>query len=179
MAAKTESHRLVELIDLKPGAVVAEIGSGDGEMTVDLARILGPRTRIYSTELKEELPALRQAVRDAKLNNVTVLEAGMHATNLPSGCCDAVFMRRVYHHFRQAERNNRSAFASLRPGGRMVIIDFQPKKHWKPPQGVNHRGGHGVSQKEMIREVERAGFKLERIDNDWPDDMYAVVFRRP
>ena len=178
-AEQSETERLVALLRVGPSSTVAEVGAGDGELTVEVARLLGAESRVYTTELEKELPALRKAVGDAGLRNVTVLEAGVHATRLPRQCCDAIFMRRVYHHFQKAARNNRSAFHTLRPGGRLVIIDFQPKKNWKPPEGVKRRGGHGVSQKDMIREVRAAGFTVERIEDDWPGDLYAVVFLKP
>lgn len=173
---ESEAERLVDLLKLRPSATVAEIGAGDGELTVEVARLLGAGSRVYTTELRNELPALQRVIDGSRLTNVKVIEAGVHKTRLPRQCCDAIFMRRVYHHFQKPERNNRSAFHSLRPGGRLMIIDFQPRKDWKPPAGVNHRGGHGVSQKDMIREVTAAGFLLERVEDDWPGDLYAVVF---
>lgn len=176
---RSESDRLISLLQLQPGATVADIGAGDGDLSIALARKLGPRSLIYSTELKKALPDLRRAVKRAKVKNVLLVEAGARKTNLPARCCDAIFIRRVYHHFQDARSENQSVFRNLRPGGLLAIIDFQPKKHWEPPEGVHHRGGHGVDRGEMIREVTAAGFELVRIEEDWPEDMYAVLFRKP
>lgn len=57
---------------------------------------------------------------------MTVLEAGERATHLPPECCDAIFMRRVYHHLTAPSAILTSIHEALRPGGRLVIIDFRP-----------------------------------------------------
>jgi ubiquinone/menaquinone biosynthesis C-methylase UbiE len=177
--AESEAEQIINLLGLRPGMALADVGAGDGDLTIDLARRLGPTTTVYATELRKELESLQRAVGGAELQNVRVLEAGFDQTNLPSNCCDAILVRRVYHHFQKPALNNRSAFQSLRPGGRLAIIDFEPKKHWEVPKGVRNRGGHGVARDAVIRELKASGFELVRVVEDWPEDMYAVLFRKP
>ena len=55
-----------------------------------------------------------------------MLEGAAAATNLPPACCDAIFMRDVYHHITEPEAFNKSLAASLKPGGRLAVIDFPP-----------------------------------------------------
>jgi len=120
-----EAERLAELLALRPGMTVAEIGAGTGWLTVDVAARVGTAGRVYSTELS---PArrddIRQAVAGAALTNVIVIEAGEHDTNLPSECCDAIFMRDVYHHFTHPTEIARSVWAALKPGGRLAVVSF-------------------------------------------------------
>lgn len=175
----SQPDRLINLLSLKEGMTVAEVGAGEGELTIAIARKLGPRSLVYSTELKRELPDLRRAIRKAGLRNVLITEAGVRDTNLPRACCEAIFMRRVYHHFQDPRAENRSLFRNLRPGGRLAIIDMEPQKDWDPPAGVHNRGGHGVARDEVIAEVTAAGFELVKEVNDWPEDLYALVFRKP
>jgi protein-L-isoaspartate O-methyltransferase len=78
---RTEAKRLVELLGVESGDAVAEIGAGNGELTAEIARILGARSRVFTTELKRELSGLRSGVEDAP--NVTVVEALADSTNLP------------------------------------------------------------------------------------------------
>src|SRR5512139_130352 len=93
-----EVARLSELLQLREGMTVAELGAGRGWLTMEVTRQVGPSGRVYATELDAtRLDELFAAAADAGLRHVTVLPAGDHATNLPAGCCDAVFMRRVYH----------------------------------------------------------------------------------
>ena len=99
-SATPEAERLVETLELRPGDAVADIGAGAGAMSVAVAVVLGPRSRLYATEISAaRLDEIRAAVSEAGLDNVTVVEGHATRTNLPEACCDAIFVRRVYHHF--------------------------------------------------------------------------------
>jgi hypothetical protein len=69
---------------------------------------------------------------------------------------------------------------ALRPGGRLVIIDITPQKHWRKLEGVPERGGHGISPESLIRDLTGAGFELVARHEDWDgdEDRYCLVFRR-
>lgn len=179
-AVATEADRLVALLALEPGDAVADIGAGDGEMTIAVARKLGPPSRIWATELADELRGLRRAIGAAGVAGVEAVEALPDETNLPPGCCDAVYLRRVYHHFQRPERNAASLLRTVRPGGLVAVIDFEPREGWSAPEGTpENRGGHGMPSALLVKEMERAGFELVRIERDWPESMYAALFRRP
>ena len=123
--ADVEVARLIQLLDLEPGTTVAEIGAGSGWLTVEVAEHVGPSGHVFSTELSESrLAEIEEAVADASLSNVTVIAAGEDDTHLAVNCCDAVFMRRVYHHLSDAAAINKGLYAALKPGGTLAIIDF-------------------------------------------------------
>jgi hypothetical protein len=66
---------------------------------------------------------------------------------------------------------------SLKPGGRLAIIDFPPRSGLDPVQGVPaNRGGHGIPQKIVIEELTAAGLQVEKVVTDWPDNDYCVLF---
>lgn len=176
-----EAQRLADLMQWKPGSIVAEIGAGDGQMSFAAAERVGSGGHVYSTEIDEEkLSALREKVSDRKLQNITVMKAGALATNLPAGCCDAIFMRRVYHHFGQPAEMDASLFRSLKPGGLVAIIDFAPRGGLpKVEHAPSDHGGHGVPQDVLVQEMKHAGFEVISRLNDWPERDYCVVFRRP
>ena len=90
---------LVEVLELGPGSVVADIGAGGGELSLAIAPHVGAAGRVYASELGDSLERLEQGVEEADATNVTVIEASLDRTNLPESCCDAVFTRFVYHHF--------------------------------------------------------------------------------
>lgn len=156
----SDPGRLIEALRLSPGAVLAEIGAGDGTLTLALARHVGPDGRVYTTELGAgRLAALRKAVARSSLTQIEVLEAHDRRTNLPDACCDAIVMRDVYHHFADPEAMNASLLAALKPEGRLAIIDFQPRgEHAGSPPERSQGGTHGVGRRTVTGELEAAGF---------------------
>src|SRR5689334_15600913 len=95
-----DAERLVEALAVHAGSTVGEIGAGAGELTIALARVVGPSGHVTSNDLnKASVAKIDRAVADAGLTNVTVVEGRESETNFPLACCDAIFMRNVYHHF--------------------------------------------------------------------------------
>ena len=181
-----EAARLFELLELRPGMTVAEVGAGRGEMTVEMSKRLGPNGRVYSTELDPaRLAEIRNAVSREQLTNVTVVEAGVRVSNLPAACCDAIFMRDVYHHFTSPDEYDRSLAAALKPGGRLVVIDFEPTPGLAMPEGVPaNRGGHGVTPNIIVDEMKAAGLSEVRTIPGWTNlranrQMFLVLVRKP
>ena len=184
--AAREAPQLAELLALKPGMVVADVGAGGGAMSVVLAKWLGPTGRVYATDIRaEQLAEIRAAVAGNALSNVVVLEGAEASTNLPSGCCDAIFLRDVYHHLTRPHEFDASLLAALKPGGRLAVIDFPPHPGSSIPAGVPaDRGGHGIPPLMVVTEVTRAGFRHLRTMSQWPPDddrnrLFLVMFEKP
>ena len=184
-AAEIEVPRLVELLELKPGMTVADVGAGFGAWTMRFSRWLGPEGRVYATDIgAAQLAALRDAVQRERLANVTVLEGASSTTNLPALCCDAILIRDAYHHLTKPEDIIRSFAASLKPGGRLAVIDFPPRPNTEVPAGVPaNRGGHGVPSEVVQREVGEALTHVRTIPMWAPDSqpasLFLVLFRKP
>jgi predicted methyltransferase len=182
--AAAEAPQLAQVLDLGPGMVIADIGAGFGALTVALSSWLGPAGRIFASDITPHaLAALRAEVSERGLANVTVLQGDAAATNLPPGCCDAIVLRDVYHHLTSIERFNRSVHASLKPQGRLAIIDFAPDPGSELPRGVPaNRGGHGIRPELVIEEVTAMGFAHVRTIPVWPPEtksgLFLVLFRR-
>lgn len=177
-SAELEVPRLVELLQLEPGMTVADVGAGFGAWTMSFSRWIGPAGRVYATDLgAPQLAALREAQDREQLTNVTVLEGATNATNLPALCCDAILVRDVYHHLTSPDDMVRSLASSLKPGGRLVVIDFPPRPNSDVPSGVPaNRNGHGVPPEVVVSE---AGAVLTHVRTipDWsPDSQPASLF---
>jgi ubiquinone/menaquinone biosynthesis C-methylase UbiE len=175
--AAEEVKRLAELMGWKAGTIAADIGAGDGKYTFAAVERVGASGKVFATEIDaKKLEELSDEVAKRKLANVIVVESKEAETNLPVGCCDAIFLRRVYHHLTKPAEFDASLAKSLKAGGRLAIIDFAPRAGLEPVEGVpSNRGGHGIPQKIMIEELSAAGLQVEKIMNDWPEDSYCVL----
>lgn len=183
-SATAEAERLVETLGLRPGDAVADIGAGAGDMSVAIADVLGPRSRVYATEISAaRLEEIRAATSEAGLGNVTVLEAHATRTNLPEACCDAIFVRRVYHHFGDPAAMHESIRRSLKPGGRFAVLDFPHRRSttdFVPPEQRASGDTHGVNADTVLKELTEAGFEDVRlVTEDWPGGMFLVMARNP
>jgi predicted methyltransferase len=178
-----EVERLAAWLEVKPGTRVADLGAGDGTFTISLAHRVGSTGHVYATELDDEqLAQIQQATIEAALSNVTVIKGAVSRTNLPEACCDALFSRVVYHHLTDPAAINADVFRALRPGGLLVIIDFEPGgiMNWiGRPETADRHGGHGTPKGTVVKEVTAAGFQLMRGPETWRGRTYAVLFKRP
>jgi predicted methyltransferase len=176
--AEREAPQLAEVLGLKPGGTVADIGTGGGAMAMVLGRLVGSG-RVYATDITQRsLTLTREYARKEGLSTITVIEGAATSTNLPAECCEALFLRNVYHHVTEPAAFNKSLYATARPGARLAIIDAPPAKDSALPSGVPaNRGGHGVPATVVIDELTAAGFVHVRTIQGWPPgDKYPAVF---
>jgi SAM-dependent methyltransferase len=183
--AELEVPHLSGVLELEPGATVADVGAGFGAMSVVLAH-RDKTGKVIATDVTENSVAvIRNYVQREGLVNVSVLLSGASSTNLPDACCDAIFLRNVYHHLSEVAAFNRSLFAALKPGGRLAIIDAPPGKPETPPPGVPaNREGHGIRAALVVEELTAIGFTVGRTIDKWPPDAksqpaYLLLFRKP
>ena len=183
--AAGEIGRLAELMGWKAlrssgstGTVVADIGAGDGQYSFAAVEHVGKTGKVFATEIDaKKVAELRGEVARRKLANVIVVESKERDTRLPAGCCDAIFLRHVYHHLTKPAEFDAGLVRSLKSGGRLAIIDFPPRAGLEPVEGVpSNRGGHGIPEKIVIEELKAAGLKVEKIVEDWAENDYCVLF---
>jgi SAM-dependent methyltransferase len=177
-ASGPEMPRLEEALALRTGMVVADVGAGKGQLTLALAGAVGSAGHVFSSEIDPaRLRALRAAVAEARLGNVTVVEAEPGASGLPAGCCDAIVLRRVYHHLTDPAAINASLLRALRPGGLLAVIDIPP------PFLFPDRSSFGIAPQIVIDEVTASGFEMLELRTDWPGrgplESYCALFRKP
>ncbi len=174
-----DTARLIEVLEIREGSRVADIGAGSGDLTIPIARHVTRSGHVYSTDINpQRLSEIRNAVEQAGLQNVSIIEGASARTNVPARCCDAIFMRHVYHHLGDPPLMNASLMESLKPGGRIAIVDFQPDNGVSAPAG--RRGtevSHGVMPQTVIDELRAAGFiGVEQVS--WPSRGYFLIVAR-
>ena len=183
-SAESEVPRLMQILELKPGMTIADVGAGFGAWTTRFSRALGPGGRVLANDIgAQQLAFLRDWVKKEGLTNVTVIEGAVGNTNLPALCCDAILIRDAYHHLTQPDDIVRSFAAALKPGGRLAVVDFPPRPNSEIPAGVPaNRRGHGVPP-EIVQKEAGAVLTYVRTMPDWapdsqPASLFLVLFRK-
>jgi len=175
-----DSARLVEVLLIQRGDAVADIGAGSGGLAERMAQAVGREGRVYATEVNpQRLDDLRTLARGSD-PNIVVVEGAPAQANLPDGCCDAIYMRHVYHHFGEPASMNASLYRALKPGGKLAVVDFTPKTGTSAPAGQRASGdAHGVMQETVVDELSAAGFTNTHVA-EWPaSGSFLVVGERP
>jgi ubiquinone/menaquinone biosynthesis C-methylase UbiE len=169
------TEKIFEAIGVKEGTTVCEMGAGDGELTIAAARAVGATGRVYTSELGDDrVKALREKVSAASLGQITVVAGDPVKTNFPDATCDALFMRNVYHHFSDPAKMDASIAASLKPGGRVAVVDFTPPDKEAPrPEDRGKDGMHGVTPGTVSRELKAAG--LEPVSSEAGGQRWFMV----
>jgi hypothetical protein len=129
---------------------------------------------------------IRALVKKDGAQNVRVVAGKEHDTELPPNCCDAIFLREVYHHLTDPTGMDKSLYLAMRDGARLAIIDFDPSQlpgKAAPPGVPRNRGGHGVPERIVEDELTQNGFEVVKT-MPWPVSgavkHYCVVFiKRP
>lgn len=172
-----EADHIIDILQLRPGMTVADLGAGDGDWSEDLLPAVGEEGSLWATEVDEDLVEdLRQRFEDH--GNVQVVLGSDQATGLPKNCCDAIFVRLVYHHFTDPAPMRADLRHALRPGGKLLIIDIEPQDDWDELDDVPDRGGHGIPMSSLVDEMTGDGFEVIERFEDWPRDAdkFAVLF---
>tara|TARA_R110000850_G_scaffold14189_6_gene45477 strand:+ start:595 stop:1371 length:777 start_codon:yes stop_codon:yes gene_type:complete len=166
---------IVEQLDLKSGMVVADIGAGTGLFTRLLAPKVGPEGKVYAVDIaKTFVNHTVMTSRARGLKQVEGIVCTRDDAKLPKSSVDLVFICDTYHHFEFPLKTMQSIHEALKPGGRLVLLDFERIEGTSSDWIMGHvRAGKEVFQ----REVESAGFKLEEEVNLFEEN-YFLTFRK-
>lgn len=170
--------QVLSALSLSDGNDVADIGAGTGLYTALFAQAVGPEGTVYAVDISAPfLEHINQRTAEAGLENVTCVLGTDHAVRLPADSVDLVFICDTYHHFEYPQATLRSIRRALRPGGRLVLIDFERI------EGVSREWimGHVRDGKHGFRgEVEAAGFTfVEEVPIEGFVENYCLIFSQP
>ena len=174
----TSRHAIVKAAGIQPGQAVADVGCGTGLFVGLFSEAVGANGSVKALDISPKfVDHVRQRVVAEGLDNVTPVLSGETSTELPPASVDLIYVCDTYHHFEYHEAMLKSLHDTLRPGGWLVIVDFE-----RIP-GVSRDWvlGHVRAGKEQVTgEIEAAGFRyVDEIDVAGLEENYLVRFRKP
>jgi SAM-dependent methyltransferase len=171
-------ERIVEALAMSSGMTVADIGAGTGLFLPAFDREVGSEGRVYAVEISSKfLEYLRERTERENLARVEVVKGLEDSVELPAASVDLAFVCDTYHHFEYPRSTLNSLHTAIRPGGFLVVLDFERI----PGESQDWVLEHVRAGKEVFRqEIESAGFRFEReITVEGVEENYVLRFRRP
>jgi precorrin-6B methylase 2 len=167
------SSLLLKALALKPGQIVADVGAGSGYFTFPLAQRVGPAGKVYAVDIQPEMLALiRQRMRARKVTNVVPVKGTETDPKLPDSAIDLILLVDVYHEFSHPYEMTEAMVRALRPGGRLVFVEYRLEDDQVPIKLV-----HKMSQKQVVREMEPHPLRHVRTLNVLPWQ-HIIVFEK-
>lgn len=162
-------HQVIQALALKPDAVVADIGSGTGYFTLRFAHMV-PKGRVYGLDIEPDMVKyLAERAKREGMGNVISAAAAPGDAKLPEQA-DLVIFVDVFHHIEGRERYFEKLRASLKPGGRVAVIDFRLDSPEGPPKAAR------IAPEQVKAELEKAGYALDQ-EHAFLPRQYFLIFR--
>ncbi len=152
-----EPKKLLDALAIKPGQTVCDMGCGNGFYTLRIARRLGERGTVYAVDIQQEMldGLMRRAERQA-IHNIRPIHGSPSDPRLPAGTIDLVLMIDVYHEFSHPQRMLSAIRKSLKPSGRIVLVEFRAEDPNVPIKPL-----HKMSKQQILKEILPNGFRLD------------------
>jgi len=164
-------EEVVRALSLRPGQAACDVGAGPGYFTFPVAGAVGETGRVHAFDVDPRiLDSLRQRLRRTDLRNVTPVLALSDDPLLPPAACDLVLIVDTYHHFPDGPAYLRRLARSLKPGGRIVNIDFHKRELpvGPPPE-------HKLTREEFLAQAKAAGLALSEEHTFLPYQYFLVL----
>jgi len=174
---------LVSHFGLGEGAVVADIGAGNGGDSWVFAKIVGKTGTVFAEEIVEsKVKSMEKQAKEKGLSQVRVVLGRADDPCLPSNSVDLVYLHRVYHHITKPREMLRGIWRSLKPGGHLVVVDHRrgTLRDWVPREH-RARKHFWIAETTVVREAREEGFAfVEFAEHCWyKRDPFVLVFERP
>lgn len=169
--AYQKPHEVLTALSLKPGEVIADIGAGSGYFTFPIAHHLGPEGKVYAVDVSPDMILhLNRRIRDLKTTNVVSVLADPDDPLLPEQSVNRFFICDVWHHVENPSKYLGMIKKVLKPGGQVIMIDFQKKElAFGPPMEMK------IAREDLIKQMESNGFRLAK-EHSFLPYQYFLVF---
>jgi len=159
-----QPQKLLDALEIQPAQTVCDFGCGNGYYTLQLAQRVGPLGKVVAVDIQQEmLDLLRERAQPRGLHNIQAILASPTDSKLPQGELDLVLMVDVYHELTNPGEILAAVYRSLRPGGRLAMVEFREEDPEVPILPL-----HKMSQAQVMKEITANGFKLVGQCDDLP-----------
>ncbi len=173
--SEEQPARAVDALRLRSGMVVADVGAGSGYYTVRLARAVGRNGRVYATDLQPRmLDLIRARLARDQISNVTLVQGTTTDPALPDATFDLVLMVDVYHELSGPQAFIARLKRSLKPDGRLVLIEFRGEDPNVPIQPL-----HKMTVAQIRQELAGDGLSIDRVIDILPWQHIVVLKATP
>ncbi len=169
---------VVEAVGLKAGDKIADVGAGTGLYSLLFAEEVGADGAVYAVDIEPLfLDLINQRAEDDGFQNITSVLNRINSITLPRESVDVVFIADTYHYFDDREAIMTTVFDALKPGGKLIIVDYDIQPGEARPEDKSHiKFGKAA----VISEIEFVGFAHEQnAVIDGLEENYFAVFRKP
>jgi len=147
---------MLNALDVRPGDVVCDMGCGNGFYTLKLAKLVGSKGKMIAVDIQREmLLMLDEATKQEKVTNVETVLGTVVDPKLPNESLDLVLLVDVYHEFSHPEQMLAAIRKSLKPRGRVALVEFRAEDPNVPIKPL-----HKMSKQQIMREFPSNGFRL-------------------
>jgi ubiquinone/menaquinone biosynthesis C-methylase UbiE len=172
--AEEQPEKMLDALKIKEGETVADIGAGAGYTSLRLSRRVGPTGTVLATDVQTQMLAmLTDNARTAGITNIKAIRSTQTDTKLPEGKADLALMVDVYHEASDPEALLKGLKKALKPGGRLVLVEFRgedPEVPIKPE--------HKMTLKQVRKEIEPQGFRFKESLEFLPWQ-HIIIFEKP
>ena len=168
-----QPEEVIRKMKLERGDIVADIGAGTGYFTRLFAAAVGPEGTALGLDIEQSMiEYMNEDAKKLNLKNYTSRVVKNDDPELAAGSVDVVFLCNTYHHIEDRVDYFRKVAASLKPGGRLVIVDFYKKDlpYGPPPE-------HKLARNVVVEELQQAGYSLKRDLHILPYQYYLAFGR--
>lgn len=168
---RNKPYQILEALKLQAGQNIVDIGSGGGYFSLRFAEAVGKEGQVFAVDTnKDFLEFVRNTAKKKGVNNIKTILVNGAGLSLPGKRLDLVFLRNVYHHLPKRVEYFRRLRGSLKPRGRIVIIEYKRGKLFS----FRRIFGHYVPKEIIIDEMKEAGYQLMESFAFLPEQSFSI-----
>ncbi len=174
-----QPKKLLDVIGVKKGMTIADVGAGEGYFTLRLARKVGYEGKVYANDINESfLEKIRNSCKKEGFNNVITILGNSDDPLLPEGKIDMVLMVNVMHLLENPSTFIKNIRPSLKPEGCLIIVQWDDKKiEYEKDENFNIENYQPWTISKLLSTIYESGFSVFQIENFLP--MQYILLCRP